>query len=136
MPAINELASNRGLKCEHMGLKSGLVKLRVTGDDEGVDHLAKEYGRHFGGLKKSLNDNQYLDVYQDKDGKWWVVDTNQRNKKIAGPYGGHYDALEKLDELESKQGKKSVNLKSIKETFLKQNKYMHDLNRKIVSLKI
>lgn len=54
LEAARKFAEGRGLKFAHLASSGGLAKVKLIGDDEGIDAVAKEFGRRrFKALTKS-----------------------------------------------------------------------------------
>ena len=45
LQAARDACKSKGVKFQHLGEKGGYVKAKLTGDDDAIDELAKDYGR-------------------------------------------------------------------------------------------
>lgn len=64
LEAIKKHASDRGLDFKHVGVKNGLEKIRLTGDEKAIDEAAKQFGRplkSFGRCTKAFSWNGQMD---------------------------------------------------------------------------
>lgn len=71
LKAAKEMAEAKGLKFARVGVKGDLEKVKLTGDDDAIDQVAKQYGKPLRGIKhmaaKVTNTKEVRLVQKTKD---------------------------------------------------------------------
>lgn len=56
--ALEEEARGKGVTCHRLGAKNGLEKVKLTGDDSQIDHIAQKFGQRVKNLEGSMKELQ------------------------------------------------------------------------------
>lgn len=79
LDAARELAESKGVKFAHVGSTNGFAKVKMTGEDEGMDLVAREFGKRIKSLRgMSMKNQKDIRVVNNRSGGGIDIDANLR----------------------------------------------------------